>query len=707
LKLQTLAKTVYSFRTARAVSLTVLFALLFAQLVIVVPTIWTQHRLSINDLLSTQRSQLQSTLGLIDLQESAVSQSVLTEQLVGVTFTDPGGNVLFSKGDLPELTRVAAANSERQSNRRGSIDTAWPMQINDAMVSAQVRIDTGNIWLQSLLRLFGLILFVLLTSAVGALVAMWCTVRYFIQPLDDLINALRDSRAKSDGNIPEKVEYTHSDDLNPLAEEFNGLIEAQRKAARQVKVKQQYLEFAAHHDPLTHLPNRLMFEDTLKKTVADAVRNDLQFAVFLVDLDNFKFFNDQYGHLVGDKMVAEVGNRLRTMMRDIDLVARLDGDEFVVIQKDVTDRESAEDVAKRLMNVATAPYEYRGFTLKAAVSVGISCFPLDVHSGQDEEMMGEEIVNNAAVALQEAKSNGKNQYQLFNETMRSRLTARIRLEQDLKLALQEEQFEVYYQPKINIHSRKITGAEALVRWKHPSNGYISPEVFVPVAEEAGMIIELGEWILRTACRQTHMLQQLGYVGLNIAVNISAVQFTDGNLLPMVSKALKDTKLQPNLLELEITESAVMHDPEEVIHSLHELSRFGMRLAIDDFGTGYSSLAYLKRFPVDTLKIDRAFITDISSDNDDVAIVEAVLGLGKHFNMKVVAEGVEDEEQLQFLKSQGCDLAQGFYISRPMNIDSYVDWLKRWPYGVQGADAGSNANVVPIAANGDVSRRSMP
>jgi len=437
-----------------------------------------------------------------------------------------------------------------------------------------------------------------------------------------------------------------------------------------------------------------MFEDKLKRTVGEAVENDEPFVVFLVDLDNFKFFNDQYGHLVGDKMVAEIGNRLQTMMRDIDLVARLDGDEFVVIQKNIEDRSSAEETARRVMNIATAPYEYRGFTLKAAVSVGISYFPLDVHNGQTEEMMGEEIVNNAAVALQEAKSNGKNQYQMFNEKMRSRLTDRISMEQDLKIALQDGQFEVYYQPKINIRTRQVTGAEALVRWKHPTKGFISPEVFVPVCEEAGMIIELGEWILRTACKETRKLQQLGFQDLNIAVNISTVQFTDGNLLPMVSKALKDTMLPPEFLELEITESAVMHDPEEVINSLHELSRFGLGLAIDDFGTGYSSLAYLKRFPVHTLKIDRAFITDISSDSDDVAIVEAVLGLGQHFNMKVVAEGVEDEEQLAFLDSQGCDIAQGYYISKPMPVAMYLAWLRKWPQGVQGVTGPDNVLKMP-------------
>ena len=242
-----------------------------------------------------------------------------------------------------------------------------------------------------------------------------------------------------------------------------------------------------------------------------------------------------------------------------------------------------------------------------------------------------------------------------------------------------------------------TGAEALVRWRHPVNGFVSPEAFVPVAEETGIIIELGAWVLQTACDMTYMLQQKGYDGLNVAVNISAVQFTDGNLLPMVSNALENSRLHPESLELEITESAVMHDPEEVINSLHELSKFGMKLAIDDFGTGYSSLAYLKRFPVNTLKIDRAFITDISSDNDDAAIVEAVLGLGKHFNMKVVAEGVEDEEQLNFLKSQGCDTAQGYYISKPLSSEQYQTWLDRWPYGVQSSAAPLESDASAMIA----------
>lgn len=661
-------KGVLHSRTARLLAGSVLFALLAAQLLFAVPALVSGHRAAVDTALSLERARLQAAFRYSDLNAIAARGDLLADPLVSLVLSKPSGTPLVSVGDAARGKRI--------------VEARWLLATRDGQVEAHVAIDASSVWVATIVRLLQLFSFSAFASVFGACVALLGAARFYIRPLDRLIGALRESRMASEGNIPDTIEYSESEDLAALAEEFNSLIDAQKKAARQIKVKQQYLEFAAHHDTLTHLPNRLMFEDALKSTVRDARAHELQFAVFLVDLDNFKFFNDQYGHLIGDKMVAEVGNRLRTMMRDIDLVARLDGDEFVVIQKDVMDRHSAEQVARRLMSVSTAPYEYRGFTLKAAVSVGISCFPLDVHESQDEEMLGEEIVNNAAVALQEAKSNGKNQYQLFNESMRSRLTARIRLEQDLKVALADDQFEVWYQPKINIRTREVTGAEALVRWQHPVNGFISPEIFVPVAEEAGMIIELGEWILRTACRETHELHCEGYANLNVAVNISAVQFTDGNLLPMVSQVLEDTSLAPELLELEITESAVMHDPEEVILSLHELSRFGMRLAIDDFGTGYSSLAYLKRFPVDTLKIDRAFITDISNDHDDVAIVEAVLGLGKHFGMKIVAEGVEDEEQLQFLKSQGCDIAQGYFISKPMPLAEYVLWLQRWPYGIQ-------------------------
>lgn len=662
----------------RSVSISVALTLFAVQSLVYVTVLVGQYRVTFAHQESVERALVTAVFHHSGTRNLHVPESLLNDHLIGLVLVRNGGRVLLNKGDTLGFSQGKTAPVSH-----GLVHVVnWPIQTMHETLEATAYIDTRDELIAVIWNAFWLLLMALVTSLIGAAVAAKGIAHNYIQPMDRLIDVLRDSREGLEVHVSERVDLPEGSDLKFLVGEFNELIEAQRKASRQVKVKQQYLEFAAHHDPLTHLPNRLMFEDALKKTVHEVLEHGQKFAMFLIDLDNFKFFNDQYGHLVGDKMVAEVGQRLQAMMRDIDLVARLDGDEFVVIQKDVRDTASAEEVAKRIMAVSTQPFEFRGFTLKTGVSVGISCFPDDVHTNQEEDLLGEEIINNAAVALQEAKSLGKNQYQVFNEKMRHRLTARIRLEQDLKIALQDEQFEVYYQPKINIHTRQCTGAEALVRWKHPVNGFVSPEAFVPVAEETGLIIELGEWILRTACNKTVELQQLGYQDLNIAVNISAVQFTDGNLLQMVSNALQESQLNPKLLELEITESAVMHDPEEVIASLHELKQYGMNLAIDDFGTGYSSLAYLKRFPVNTLKIDRAFITDISSDNDDVAIVEAVLGLGKHFNMKVVAEGVEDEEQLNFLKAQGCDIAQGYFISKPLSPEQYTLWLERWPYGVQ-------------------------
>ncbi len=666
--------------------------MLLVQIVSIVQLHWNDRRYEVDALVKAEYHKLDAAMEFLQPEWfNSRSEFLMADNLTGLLIANTAGLAIVAAGDIPDAslvpTIVEKGNGNWSMNEPRHADVLWHLQTSQGPMSAIMRVDVNPgikaAWARTLKRIGYAVVLLLITGLAALWLVNLLVNRYFVRPTAALVNHIETWQDDSiEGQVTPKDACAGAPHLEPLAHTFSSLIAQQKKSNRQVKVKQKYLEFAAHHDPLTHLPNRLMFDDTLKQTVIDARENDSGFAVFLVDLDNFKIFNDQYGHLVGDRMVAEIGNRLRSLMRDSDLVARLDGDEFAVINTSVTERNQAEQVAKRLMEEAQLPFEYRGFTLKIAVTIGISCFPQDVTDEQQQDVTGEEIVNNASVALQEAKSNGKNQYQLFNDSMRSRLTARIRLEQDLKLALQDGQFEVWYQPKININTRKVIGSEALVRWNHPTKGYISPEVFVPVAEEAGMIIELGEWILRTACIDTQSMQSMGFDGLSVAVNISAVQFTDGNLLPMVSSAVKDSSLNPKLLELEITESAVMHDPEDVIKSLHELSRFGMRLAIDDFGTGYSSLAYLKRFPVDTLKIDRAFITDVSSDNDDVAIVEAVLGLGKHFNMKVVAEGVEDEEQLHFLKAQGCDLAQGYFISRPMSFEKYVEWIKCYGPGFQ-------------------------
>lgn len=686
---------VYRSKTARMLAGSVALILFTIQWVVFLSGLYSDYHSDIAQLVSVEEVKVTEQLRLLEPQFENLPDKVLDDSLVGLIVISGADDLLLQAGET-----LGFSNVQQQVVANNFVSNhQWLIQTPGETFTVIAYIDTKPKILSTLFSALQLFVFAVLTSFIAAAVALMGAFRFYVYPMELLIEALRTSREESKGRAPELIDIPERADLKPLAQEINNLIDGQRKSERQVKVKQQYLEFAAHHDPLTHLPNRLMFEDALKKTVHASIADNREFSVFLIDLDNFKYFNDQYGNLIGDKMVIEVSNRLRTQISDVDLIARLDGDEFVVLQQDVSDTDSIEKVAERIMRVVTEPYEYRGFTLKVAVSVGISRFPGDVLVSQEEELLGEEIVNNASVALQEAKSLGRAQYQMFTEKMRSTLTKRIRLEEDLKIALEQGQFEVYYQPKINIHTKEATGAEALVRWNHPEHGYVSPEDFVPVAEETGMIIELGQWILRSACFKMRELQQLGYLGLNVAVNISAVQFTDGNLLPMVRKALDDSQLPPHLLELEITESAVMHDPAEVVHSLHQLGAHGMKLAIDDFGTGYSSLAYLKKFPVDTLKIDKAFITDVSSDNDDVAIVEAVLGLGKHFNMKVVAEGIEDEAQLEFLKASGCDVAQGYFVSKPLNSEQYTEWLKRWPYGVQDAAANDPQCLTAQAKTG--------
>lgn len=673
---------VYRSKTARMLAGSVALILFTSQWIVFLSGLYNEYHETIAQHITREETRVTEQIHLVEGGLAALPQMVFDESLIGLVIISGSDDLLLQAGETLGFSSIR----EQLAANNYVLNHQWLVQTPGETLTVVAYIDTKPDIISTVVQALQLFVFAFVTSLIAAAVAMMGTFRFYVYPMERLIEALRIAREESNGHAPKPIDIPERADLKPLAQEINNLIDGQRKSERQVKVKQQYLEFAAHHDPLTHLPNRLMFEDALKKTVHASIADDRQFSVFLIDLDNFKFFNDQYGNLIGDKMVIEVSNRLRTQISDVDLIARLDGDEFVVLQQDVSELDSIEKIAERIMKVVSEPYEYRGFTLKVAVSVGISRFPDDVLVSQEEELLGEEIVNNASVALQEAKTQGKAQYQLFTEKMRSNLTNRIRLEEDLKIALQQGQFEVYYQPKINIHTKEAMGAEALVRWNHPTNGYVSPEEFVPVAEETGMIIQLGEWILRSACYKMRELQQLGYLGLNVAVNISAVQFTDGNLLPMVRKALDDSQLAPHLLELEITESAVMHDPAEVVNSLHQLGAHGMKLAIDDFGTGYSSLAYLKKFPVDTLKIDKAFITDISSDSDDVAIVEAVLGLGKHFNMKVVAEGIEDESQLEFLKASGCDVAQGYFVSKPLNSEQYTEWLQRWPYGVQDAAA---------------------
>jgi diguanylate cyclase (GGDEF)-like protein/PAS domain S-box-containing protein len=425
----------------------------------------------------------------------------------------------------------------------------------------------------------------------------------------------------------------------------------------------------AHHDALTDLPNRVLFQDRLQQAVAQARRTGLLVAILFVDLDNFKDVNDALGHEFGDLLLKEVTLRLRECTRDTDTVARLGGDEFALIHAGLDRSEWAAKLAEKVLERLSEPFSLEGQEVHVSASIGVTICPLD-HDDPNQ------IVKNADMAMYRAKNTGRANYQFYKEDMNLAFQARKALERDLRKALANGELDVFYQPQIDARRSLIVGAEALVRWPHPDRGMISPAEFVPIAEECGLIVPLGEWVLETACTQNKRWQDLGLPPVRVAVNLSAQQFLYRDLVASVVRALETSSLDRGYLELEITEGILMRETEVTISTLRRLTELGIQIAVDDFGTGYSSLAYLKRFPVNKIKIDRAFVTDITSDHGDAAIVGAVIGLAHGLGLTVAAEGVETFEQAAHLRARGCDELQGYYFGRPMTAGSFQQRLAK-------------------------------
>jgi diguanylate cyclase (GGDEF)-like protein len=432
------------------------------------------------------------------------------------------------------------------------------------------------------------------------------------------------------------------------------------------RLADQRVVHMAHHDALTGLPNRTLLADRVGQAIARAHRGGGKLAVLFLDLDRFKNVNDSFGHAVGDMLLSAVSARLTASRREEDTVARLGGDEFIVSIPDVSDAAEAESVAARILSDLAKPFTINGHQLHADVSIGIALYPRDGD-------MAETLMRNADTAMYHAKESGRGNYQFFNAQLTERVSRRLSTETNLRRALERGEFSVHYQPLMNLAAGRVDGAEALLRWPQHDERLVSPVEFIPIAEETGLIVPLGEWVLLEACAQAQAWQTL-HPGLRIAVNLSARQFRQKNLIGMIEQVLGESRLHPSLLELELTEGMLMHNVEEATHILARLDEIGVRLAIDDFGTGYSSLSYLKRFPIHTLKIDRSFVRDISTDPDDAAIVTAIVGMARSLNLRVTAEGVETEEQAAFLRSLTCDQAQGFHFGRPMPAAEFATRL---------------------------------
>lgn len=454
----------------------------------------------------------------------------------------------------------------------------------------------------------------------------------------------------------------------------------------ETKLNQEKLEHLANHDPVTGLPNRLLMNDRLRQMMLSAQRSNSIVAVALVDLDHFKLINDTFGHNRGDQLLQTMSHRMLACVREADTVVRLGGDEFVLLLSGAGRGEAMSQVVQRVLQTIARPSQIEGRELSVSCSVGVSIFPRD---GRDVQT----LLKNADTAMYKAKELGRNNFQFYSPEMNTVITERLEMQSALRSAVEHKQFALLYQPKVDLVTGQIAGMEALLRVKGENGELSLPENFITLAEESGLIVQIGEWVMREACNFNKSLQERGLPPMRVAINLSARQLTRYDLVRAVEQALQHAELSAEYLELELTESMVMHDPEGVIATLAQLQALGIQLSIDDFGTGYSSLSYLKRFPVACLKIDQSFVRELGQDENAAAIVKAIVSLGHSLDMKVIAEGVETEKQMSFLLENRCDAMQGFLFSRPLSAGEFALLVER-----ESGGAGKFSLLRQLCAN---------
>jgi diguanylate cyclase (GGDEF)-like protein len=476
------------------------------------------------------------------------------------------------------------------------------------------------------------------------------------------VGALLFMSAERDTFTPEFVELLQrlADNVSFALENFDRADERERAEER--------IKYLATHDSLTDLPNRAMFGQLLNFSIMTARRYRRHFAVLLIDLDRFKIINDSLGHAAGDTLLVEMASRLRSGVRASDVVARLGGDEFVILLNEITESHQVMIVARHLLSALGKPLELSGHECRVTASIGIAMFPED---GADEQT----LTKHADIAMYLAKEEGKNDARFFSNEIKAQSIERLTMETSLRHALDRDELRLHYQPKLDVSSGRIAGVEALLRWAHPELGMLPPMRFIPLAEETGLIVPIGRWVMKTACAQNMAWKREGLPPLSMAINVSPRQFSDEHLLRDVDDVLAASGMDPGLLQIEITESMVMLNVERAVQLLDAIRSRGVRLAIDDFGTGYSSMSMMKRFPIDTIKIDRSFIRDLPQNSEDKAIAQAIIGMGKALGLTIVAEGVETSEQEEFLREHACDEIQGFLFSKPVPAENIPALLR--------------------------------
>jgi diguanylate cyclase (GGDEF)-like protein len=535
----------------------------------------------------------------------------------------------------------------------------------DAQILPLVRAARAQTHQSANFSAYTAISYILVTTGLGVVIGgggALVLARRVVRPIQELTAGSFGTGTLGSGKRAHRVAAESDDEIGELADT---MIRLARMAENRQQTEQALRELA-HHDSLTKLPNRTLFQIRLVESMDNATRIDRMVALHILDLDRFKEVNDTLGHRAGDMLLQQVAERLRGCLRMSDTVARLGGDEFAIIQTNLTNENDIPALAQRLNESLAAPFNLEGETIYTGASVGITVFPRD-----DTEV--DALLKNADLALYRAKQEGGGTYQLYDSVMNAELQARKALEQDLRSGLEGSEFFVEYQPQIDLETGQVVGGEGLSRWRHPDRGLVAPDEFIPVAEQSGLINRLTERVLRDACTKAKAWEEMGLSRLRVSVNLSPADFKRKDVVPMITGIIDESGIDPGMLELEITEGLAMSGAESVISTLERLHALGVQLAIDDFGTGFSSMSYLKRFPVDRLKIDQTFVRDIVSNKEDASITSVIIDLGHSLGIKVVAEGVEDEAQLEFLASRKCDEAQGYHICAPVDADAFAEF----------------------------------
>ncbi|MEW8569687.1 MAG: EAL domain-containing protein, partial [Candidatus Thiodiazotropha sp.] len=471
---------------------------------------------------------------------------------------------------------------------------------------------------------------------------------------------------RKDGSVfPEWLSIAAIPDDDGIAKEYVAVFSDISKH----KENEEQIRYQANYDALTGLPNRSLLSDRLEQAIGSALREKWMLAILFIDLDQFKMVNDTFGHVMGDELLQLVAERIGDCVRESDTVARFGGDEFVILLQDVTEMDAVANIATKVIDSITKVFTLYERDIYIGASVGITIFP-------DDAMNADSLLRNADMAMYQAKERGRNNYQFFTASMQQQTLERQQLELDLRLAMQRGELEIYYQPVVNAEFERVISVEALLRWNHPHRGMIYPSVFIPLAEDSGLIGPIGEWVIKGACQQLGRWQQAGHSELKMAVNLSSRQRELGLEADYLMQVLQETSIRPEMLTLEITESLLMRDTDEALKWLSSFKSLGINLSVDDFGTGYSSLSYLKRFPMDILKIDRSFINDLPHDIDDASLVRTIVAMAKSLNLRLIAEGVETREQAEFLLQIGCSNLQGYYYAKPMSAKAMTTWLQQ-------------------------------